>query len=90
MLNIGISKNANLNDYKSIKTEIFIKVLFGKIIKENPDILTLSKEEIKSIITSILSNIENNDYFSHEDELIKLDKKEKEKEILRYIEGNDE
>ena len=90
VLNIGISKNANLNDYKSIKTEIFIKVLFGKIIKENPDILTLSKEEIKSIITSILSNIENNDYFSHEDELIKLDKKEKEKEILRYIEGNDE
>ena len=42
------------------------------------------------MFTSILSNIENNDYFSHEGELIKLDKKEKEKEILRYIEGNDE
>lgn len=89
-LNIGISKEANLNDYKSIKTEIFIKVLFKKIIKENPDILNLSIDKINSIVIDILKNIENNNYFSHEDELIKLDKKEKEKKILRYIEGNNE
>lgn len=90
VLNIGISEEANLNDYKSIKTEIFVKVLFEKIVKENPDIINFQKNKIKSIITTILNDIENSNYFSHEDELIKLDKKEKEKKIAMYIEGNDE
>lgn len=94
-LNIGFStlEECMKEDYKSIKTEIFIKAFFKQLkieYNELEDMDSVSNERLNLIIDEFIDNIINNlKYFSYEEEINILEKKLKEKKIQEILVGGE-
>lgn len=84
-IKIGLADKPNIRNYQSIKTEVFINSLFS-ILSKDIKIYNLPIEKVNKLVMGILEQIKNNGYFTHEEELLKYEKKEKGEKIAQYIE----
>lgn len=95
-LNIGFSslEENSRKDYKSIKTEIFIKVFleqFRMKYSELEHIESITDERLEQIIDEYINSVVNElDFFANEEELNKLEKKLKEKKIEEILAGGEQ
>lgn len=78
------------NDYKSIKTEIFIKVFLEKLVQENTNIREniegIDNKELRKILLNFIKmRIYDTKYFDYDDKLFALEKISKEAEIRKIL-----
>lgn len=94
-LDIGFSKleDSDKRDYKSIKTEIFIKAFIEILVNKSSELLNFKdipieklEDIIKKFIEDLISEKKIN-FFSHEDEINRLDKNFKYSKIKEILSG---
>lgn len=86
-LELKINKlNANINNYKSIKTEIFINAFMTVLMKENNNLIENDNDILKNIVKNKIKFIDSGTYFEHEKEILELDKEKKKAKIIECLE----